>query len=795
MGRVAALSLLCLMLYMLFPAVRAQAGGSGGVAVCGSDEYTAYPDVVRQLLPAYTVKRAEHSIFPCLEEGAAAEAFDTQALPALEAGLARYWYPHYLATVVIAVDRGRTGAAISGWRDLRGADEDVGFSDTNGDKHMLMAAMAYGLEGEAFTLKEAAKLLASLRAGHHLVRNSFQPAIVICYDYQAAALLQSGRDIEIVVPQEGTLAYEKGLLSNEPLDFAAPAQGLLLAAGFRLPDGRCDPALYPGEEAYKRASRVADYGHLSIVCQGVNQVLRRTVLRTRLFGSVDSREHQLFALLYAVLVIVWTAAVVRRAMQKRVWRACRTVGILLLCWIAVRLVKYQTAYIAGLNRLLWYAFYVFLLALPLVLLWLAWAIDQPEGPVAPPQWLALPAAASGALVALVFTNDWHHWVFTLDLSSPNWDSDYGYGPGYYAVMACGAAMVAAAAGLMLFKSRHSPRKWGFAYPLAFCALLAVYTLGYFLRVPPMWGSDLTMMAGLFTLLCMEAACRTGLIPVNTSYAALFTHSPLAMRLLDSQDRAVLSSTPGPLLRDGDTLLFAAPIAGGRVLWQENIGALNRLHREAGEQARRLAAANAVLAEEEKIQRAMEEERARTQILSQLEAEIAGHTARLSARIDGLEHAADRQKESARVMLLLCYIKRRCNLFFRAQETSLLPASEWMSYADELAELADCAGVKVLVTSRMEAPLPVRRATLFYDFFYSAVDWAAGRACACVLAHLAREEGGITLRLLPSEEARPFPVEESLAAAIAAAGGSYAVKDLDGAVGIRLTFPEGGERDG
>ena len=785
-GRIAALALLCLLLFSASSICAYAKDSSGDMVVCDNDEYTAYPDVVSQLLPAHTMKQTVNDVFTYLEEGAVAEASDVQALPALEIGIAAYWYPHYLATVVIAVDRDRTDAEIRGWRDLLAAGEVVGFDDTHVNRYMLMAAMAYGLEmasgleGENFTLGEAAKLLAALRTQELLARKSFHPAIIICYDYQAAALRQCDRNIEIIVPEEGTLTYVKGLLSKQPLDFEGDADALLLSAGLRLPDGQRDPAFYPGETDYERAALVTDYEHFNAVCQDATRVMRRTVLHTRLYTSADSREHQLFVLVYTVFMVVWIAMVIRRAMQKGVRRTVLLTGILLLGWIAVRLLKFQLIFATGLTRLLWYSYYLFLLALPLALLWLAWVIDRPDDKAAPPKWLAVPAAVNGALVALVFTNDLHNWIFKLDLSNPNWDSDYSYGAGYYVIMAVCAAMALAAVVMMLLKSRRNPRKKRFLYPLVFCALLTAYSLGYFLRIPPAWESDLTMIAGLFTLLFIEAALRTGMIPVNTKYSTLFKHSPLSMQILDNADNVMLSSAAGPLRRDDNALLFAAPIVGGWALWQEDISALNRLHREVEVYARSLANANAVLAEEEQIKRAMEEENARTQILSQLEAEIAAHTARLSTLIENNE-------SPARIVLLLCYIKRRCNLFFRERETQSLPADELTVYIDELAEFAGYANVKIITTSQISAGMGLRRATLFYDFFYSVVDWAAGCGCPFMLVRLGVKHGVTTLQLLPSEDVRSFRMEDGLARSIAQAGGTVDVRDLDGAVGISLSF--------
>ena len=698
-----------------------------------------------------------------LRQCEAVEAFDAQALPALEAGLAQYWYPQSLATAVIAVDRERTAAEIGGWRDLPAAGETVGFDGAAANDELLFAAIAYGLEGKDFTLGEAAKLLAGLRAKGLFAYGSFEAPVVICFEDRAQAL-----GLEIVVPREGTLTYVRGLLSNHPLDL-------------------------PGGAALK--GTLSDFGHLNLVCRDAVRVMRRSVLRTRLYSSADGGEHQLFALLFIVLVTVWMAAVIRRAMQKGVRRASLLLGALLLGWIFTRALKYQVPSAGILNRYLWYGFYLFEMALPLTLLWLAWVIDNPEGGGKPPKWFVGSAVAGACLVAIVFTNDLHNWVFRLDLGNPNWGSEYGYGPAHAVFMAYCALATLAALVMMMLKVKRNPRKRGILFPVGFFVLLMVYLAAYALRVPLAWESDITITAGIFILLLLETSIRAGLIPVNSKYKLLFAHSPLAMQIIDSEDNVALSSVSGPLRRGGDTLLFAAPIAGGRVLWQEDITALNRLHREIEESVRKLTAANTMLAEEERIKRAVEEEKARAQLLSRLEAEIVGATARLSEMIE-------RREGAARIALLVCYIKRRCNLFFRDRETRSLPADELAVYMDELAEFAGYAGLRIVLARPAQTPaeprseIVLRYAALIYDIFYSVIDWTMPGAIEQdtdrhMLASLDCGGGAAAIRLQCPEDIRQFRAEDSLAEAIASMGGALEVKDLGDAVGINLSFPEGG----
>jgi hypothetical protein len=305
-----------------------------------------------------------------------------------------------------------------------------------------------------------------------------------------------------------------------------------------------------------------------------------------------------------------------------------------------------------------------------------------------------------------------------------------------------------------------------------------------------------------------------MIPVNSKYTRLFALSSLGMRIINDAKQTILSSAsamwydydtfigalesyPSPVSgQNENTLLFAAPIIGGYALWQEDITGLNRLHTEIEASIAKLKVANIMLKEEEKVRRATQEEIEKTRLIEQLETEIADNITRLSTMIEQLEGAADKPKSTAQISLLLCYIKRRCNLFFREKEAEDFVADELTVYLDELAEIAGYSGVSVIVTSELKTNVSVRHATLFYDFFYNIIHWATWQADPYIIAHMGAEGRNVFLRMLPSEDANSFQMEKSFQSAVVSTGGLYAVKDLDDdAVGISLSFPIGGDYNG
>ena len=127
----------------------------------------------------------------------------------------------------------------------------------------------------------------------------------------------------------------------------------------------------------------------------------------------------------------------------------------------------------------------------------------------------------------------------------------------------------------------------------------------------------------------------------------------------------------------------------------------------------------------------------------------------------------------------------------------LPAKELALCMDELAEIAGYAGVNVIVTNKLSAGIPARHATLFYDLMYSAIAWAASFCEAAqnstsMIVSLAQEDNNITMRIMLQEDAaRSFAMNADIARAVESTGGVYAVKDLDDAAGISLSFSSSG----
>lgn len=566
------LILLCLLL------TGCSAEASGGQLISAAEGSGAYSEALLPFLPGYALRDGEDTLYAEVSRGNAVACFDVQAIPAMDRGVGRYWYPHVSATVVLAVDRTRTDAVITGWNSLRESRVPVGMSSFSVVRNMLaIGAMSYGLNSKEPTKGDALDFLEQLCQNGGFELDGSDAPILICLDYEAAAWNRSGGTYEIIVPVEGTLTYRMGLLSDTPLTLEPGLDETLLSAGLPLADGE-RPTDFPGDYRSARTLSEEDYGWFLELTGDSSRDLRRQVLHIRRYTTADLREHILSALFLAAAILLWKGTVSHRMIRRDVRRVVGVMGWLMVGWLLLRLFKYQLTADGLLCRMCWYGYYIFQLALPVTLLYLAVILDHPEGEKKPLRPLWPPLACYALSVLLVLTNDLHQLVFRFDPAG-DWASDYRYGPGYWGVMALSLLFLACAVWKLLHRGRYSPYWAGRVVPLLFCVGLLAYITAYIRRVPLAWESDLTVNICVLSALFFESALHAGFIPVNLQYQRLFTATPIGLMLLDEQGRTALSSRGAPpvsrsiwrrismdmahpLLRDSDTQLHAVPIHGG-----------------------------------------------------------------------------------------------------------------------------------------------------------------------------------------------------------------------------------------
>lgn len=367
------LILLCLLL------TGCSAEASGGQLISAAEGSGAYSEALLPFLPGYALRDGEDTLYAEVSRGNAVACFDVQAIPAMDRGVGRYWYPHVSATVVLAVDRTRTDAVITGWNSLRESRVPVGMSSFSVVRNMLaIGAMSYGLNPKEPTKGDALDFLEQLCQNGGFELDGSDAPILICLDYEAAAWNRSGGTYEIIVPVEGTLSYRMGLFSDVPLALEPGLDAALLSAGLPLASGE-RPQDFPGDYRWARTLGEEDYDWFLKVTGDSSRDLRRQVFHTRLYTTADMREHILSALFLSAAILLWKGTVSHRMMRRDVRRVVSLLSWLTVGWLLLRLFKYQQLTEGTLTRMCWYGYYLFQLALPVALLYLTEILDRAEG--------------------------------------------------------------------------------------------------------------------------------------------------------------------------------------------------------------------------------------------------------------------------------------------------------------------------------------------------------------------------------------------------------------------------------
>ena len=525
---------------------------------------------------------------------------------------------------------------------------------------------------------------------------------------------------------------------------------------------------------------------------------------TQLHILVEGQEHQLFAIVYIIIAIIWIGSISQRAMQNGVRRPAFICGILLICWILLRTLKYSLPPDDILTHYVWYCYYLFELSIPLVLLWMALVIDKPDNEQNLPKWWFCLAGMNAVLALLVLTNDLHQFAFRVDFSGDNWTgndlagnnwiSHFNYGPIYFVIAVSIALQVLLAQIIMMQKCWHSSRRYLLWLSVIIYLLLGAYGIAYILRFPFVWYNGLTITAGILALIYMEICVQIGLVPVNRNYRQFFEQSPQNMQIIRDTGESVLMSAaavplepeiwkqlaqnPGQPLPFGENeLIFGDSIHGGIVIWHEDIHYINILNRKIEVSMKNLESVNAILEKVEIISRNLATAKAQIALFAGMEHTIHRHTECLSAMLHNIPTGKGRKEYLTRVAMKVCYIKRCCQLFFSEQKATHMETHELAAYLDELAEFAQHAGINCCCVCTFRGRAPLIYITLIYDFVHSVLDWLFEHNGKSMLIQISRKNSSIAVTVMQPADISEFIPDSELLAKAKAVGGMVSVNPI------------------
>lgn len=211
--------LVCLCWFFWFLAFT---GAFGAVILYDHNDGQAYGRILAELTEEEVQGQPSSQLLRRLseEDVLAIEAYDVQAAVLQQnSQVPYYWYPHYTATVVLAV-ADTCPFPITGWQSLETSPVSLALTADEPAALFFMQAISYGLDGNLSGQAGMDLLQRIQEQGRLQMAEGPQhlPAQVwVLFDYQARQWQRRGAPIHLVVPVEGTLSFQKGLLAKRPL--------------------------------------------------------------------------------------------------------------------------------------------------------------------------------------------------------------------------------------------------------------------------------------------------------------------------------------------------------------------------------------------------------------------------------------------------------------------------------------------------------------------------------------------------------------------------------------------------
>ena len=468
------------------------------------------------------------------------------------------------------------------------------------------------------------------------------------------------------------------------------------------------------------------------------------------------------ALIYIGLLAAWGISVQTRIIQTQVRRYLLVIAGLMLLWLTLRTVKYNTYHMTA-ERFLWYGYYLLMLFIPVLAVLVALSLGKPEN-YRLPKWTHFLYLSSALLFLLVLTNDLHQLVFFFPTGVLS-TREYDYGIGYYVVLAWMVLCAAAALVIILAKCRIPQSRRYLWLPVVPFALALGYCAAYIKGVYWVWllVGDLTVSMCLIITAIFESCIQCSLIQSNTHYAELF-HTSTIGALITDRDFSVACAAENARSVDSQTLMAAAespvvtadgiriseaPIRWGHVFWEDDISPMLAVLKELDDTREELQSYGSILQAEnaQKARRKKLEEQER--LYRAMQEKAAAPAVRLSNLAKALQGVQD--ADAARFLLwkmtvIGAYLKRRSNLIFLADRDGMVPVSEVALCLNESMDNLRLHVRRCASRLDFEGELRLETAAALYDFFEAAIELAMDDLSGAA-ANVTRKEDACVLSLM------------------------------------------------
>lgn len=450
---------------------------------------------------------------------------------------------------------------------------------------------------------------------------------------------------------------------------------------------------------------------------------------SHLTSSADNYMENFDVIIFSGLIIGWGVSVSYRIVQKNI-RICLVISAaLMLLWMALRAIKYNSpADINTYGRYLWYSYYIAMVFLPLMMFFATLNIGKPENTNNRKYLLIIPAAV---LVLFVMTNDFHQLAFVFAPDFHNWNKQYSYGPVYYVIVVWIFMLVLSSIVLSITQCRISATRKKLWIPIVIILVAIIYTVwnnlnhGYSgLRI-----YNVPEVFCFASIALWESLIQIGLVPSNTGYGDFFNASNLNALIFDNEgnvkyhsknaanvSKDVVLKNGNSVVIDENIILKKHNIKGGKAVWTEDISAINRINRELSEIKEQISEYNVILKSEAELKKRRAAVTEQNKLYDSITEFIRPQLCDLENILENIENnSGDISVNYARACVVNVYIKRISNLLIMAKSRKMLNAFELENSIRELAEYISVYGISCSFFSNVSGEISAEKSIAIFKF--------------------------------------------------------------------------------
>lgn len=358
---------------------------------------------------------------------------------------------------------------------------------------------------------------------------------------------------------------------------------------------------------------------------------------------------------------------------------------MMIFWMALRTIKYEfLPYGAFATRYAWYLYYIPLIFIPLLMFLSVLYVGRPHSRPISRRWklLYIPAVL---LVVGMLTNDIHQLAFGFPDGLAGWnDTDYTYGPVYYAVVVWIAVLFIAIMVIVFARCAVPANRKKIWVPALPFTIGIIYTLLIVLNIHNVLTEMLRVpeMGCVLFAAFMESLIIVHLFPSNDSYSDFWNASSIGAGIMDeegvihyesehsmavSEAQIRRAENEEVLLAGGDMALRSHRIQGGFCYWTKDISEINQLKQELADMGNVLAEENAMLKAENKIMEERTGIRRQTALYDGIAQRVGSQLEKISSLLDLPAQNEEAFKQNMKYACILnAYVKRCSNLLLLSQ---------------------------------------------------------------------------------------------------------------------------------